>query len=73
MRVKTSVTLPDELLQRIDLEDSNRSGFMEKAARQYLAKIDRAKREAKDEEILNANLDRLNREALDAAEYQNLR
>ena len=72
VRVKTSVTLPEQLLQQIDQEDSNRSGFLEKAARQYLAQIARAKREARDEQILNAHLESINKDALDTSEYQDL-
>ena len=45
MRVKTSVTLPDDLLQEIDKASSNRSGFLEVAANQ---------RDQRDAEILNA-------------------
>jgi len=70
MRVKTSVTLPKELLTRIDRVDSNRSAFVEKASRVYLASIERARRNARDLQILNANADRLNAEAMDALQYQ---
>jgi|HubBroStandDraft_6_1064221.scaffolds.fasta_scaffold3160072_2 metal-responsive CopG/Arc/MetJ family transcriptional regulator len=70
MRVKTSVTLPQELLARIDRVDRNRSAFVEKASRVYLASLERARRNARDLEILNANADRLNAEASDVLEYQ---
>jgi hypothetical protein len=63
VRVKTSVTLPDDLLQEIDKAGSNRSGFLEVAANQ---------RDQRDAEILNAHADRLNREALDVLGYQDL-
>ncbi len=72
MKVKTSITLPDDLLEAIDRADSNRSTFLEKAARQYLARMQKAEREARDSRILNAHADRLNREALDVLEYQDL-
>ena len=72
MRVKTSVTLPDDLLQEIDKAGSNRSGFLERAARKYLAELNRNQRDQRDAEILNAHADRLNREALDVLEYQDL-
>jgi metal-responsive CopG/Arc/MetJ family transcriptional regulator len=70
MRVKTSVTLPEDLLSRIDDVGTNRSAFLEKASRAYLASLERARRNARDLEILNANADRLNAEAVDALKYQ---
>jgi hypothetical protein len=72
VKVKTSITLPGELLQAIDHADSNRSSFLEKAARQYLAAIAKARRESQDAAILNARAEPLNREALDVLEYQDL-
>lgn len=72
MKLKTSITLPDELLRRIDRADSNRSAFLEKAARQYLAQLEKQMRDARDAEILNTRADRLNREALDVLDYQDL-
>ena len=72
MRVKTSITLPEELLETIDRTDPNRSAFIERASRAYLARLEKAKREAKDIQIINANADRLNEEAMDVLEYQGL-
>lgn len=72
MRVKTSITLPKELLKVIDRADSNRSAFIERASRAYLAQLAKSKREARDAEIINANADRLNEEAMDVLEYQSL-
>ena len=70
MRVKTSVTLPKDLLVRIDRVEKNRSAFVEKASRVYLASLERARRDSRDLQILNANADRLNAEAMDALQYQ---
>jgi metal-responsive CopG/Arc/MetJ family transcriptional regulator len=70
MRVKKSVTLSRELLTRIDRVATNRAAFIEKASRVYLESIERARRDARDLEILNANADRSNAEAADALEYQ---
>jgi metal-responsive CopG/Arc/MetJ family transcriptional regulator len=70
VRVKTSITLPQDLLARIDRLDSNRSAFVERAARAYLARLERARREARDIEIINRNAGRLNAEAMDVLEYQ---
>jgi len=72
VRVKTSITLPEELLETIDRTDPNRSAFIERASRAYLARLEKAKREARDIQIINANADRLNKEAMDVLEYQGL-
>lgn len=72
MRVKTSVTLPSALLEEIDRAHENRSAFLELAARSYLDRTARLQREARDAEILNRHADRLNREAGDVLEYQDL-
>jgi hypothetical protein len=72
VRVKTSITLPEELLVSIDRVDSNRSSFIEKASRAYLVRLEKAKRDAADAEIINRNADRLNDEAMDVLEYQGL-
>ena len=72
MRVKTSVTLPAGLLEEIDRVHDNRSAFLELAARSYLDRRPRMLRETRDAEILNLQAGRLNREAADVLEYQNL-
>lgn len=72
MRVKTSITLPQELLRRLDRVDSNRSRVLERAALAYLANLERKERNRRDIEIINRNAERLNREALDVLEYQSL-
>jgi len=61
------------LLQAIDHADSNRSSFLEKAAREYLAATAKARRDAQDAAIPNARAESLNREALDVLEYQDLK
>ena len=70
--MKTSVTLPEDVLAAIDKVDENRSGFLERAARQYLARLDRAQREKRDAEIYEREMDYLNAEALDALEFQSI-
>ncbi|PWT99418.1 MAG: hypothetical protein C5B51_27190 [Terriglobia bacterium] len=72
VRVKTSITLPAELLNRLDRVEKNRSAVLERAARAYLAGIEKEARERKDIEIIERNADRLNREALETLEYQQL-
>ncbi|MFN7935436.1 MAG: hypothetical protein U0R19_19055 [Bryobacteraceae bacterium] len=58
MRVKTSITLPQELLER--------------AAEAYLRDLARQKRDARDIRILEKNAERLNREAEDVVDYQKI-
>jgi metal-responsive CopG/Arc/MetJ family transcriptional regulator len=72
VKVKTSITLPEDLLQAIDQIDPNRSNFFEKAARQHLAALAKSHREMRDAEILNARAESLNREAIDVREFQDL-
>ena len=72
MRVKTSITLPAELVARLDRVDKNRSALLEQAALAYLAQRERPARDRKDIEIIGHNAGRLNREALDALDYQRL-
>ena len=72
MRVKTSITLPAELLGRLDRLDKNRSALLERAALAYLARLEREERDRRDCEIINRNAERLNREARDTLGYQRL-
>ncbi len=72
MRVKTSVTLPKELLGRLDRVDKNRSAILERAALAYLAELESEQRDRKDIQIINRHAERLNREAIDTLEYQRL-
>jgi metal-responsive CopG/Arc/MetJ family transcriptional regulator len=72
VRVKTSVTLPQELLTRIDRVDKNRSALIERAALAYLDHLARQERDRRDIEIINRNADRLNRESADVLGYQQI-
>lgn len=72
MRAKTSITLPNELLRRLDRISKNRSALLEQAAFAYLARIERQERDRRDIEIINLNAARLNRQVEDALEYQKL-
>lgn len=67
VRVKGPVILPDDLLEEIDNAGLNRSSFLARAARKYLADLNKNRRDRRDAEILNAQADRLN---LDVPEYQ---
>jgi metal-responsive CopG/Arc/MetJ family transcriptional regulator len=72
VRVKTSITLPEGLLRRLDRVGKNRSALIERATLAYLTQMDRQARDRKDIEIINRNAERLNREAMDTLEYQQL-
>ena len=73
MKVKTSITLSEDLLDAIDKragQFKNRSDFIEAALRAYIAQIVRDEQNAKDLAILNRQADRLNQEAADVLAYQ---
>ncbi|NOT57752.1 MAG: hypothetical protein HOP18_24385 [Deltaproteobacteria bacterium] len=68
MKVKTSITLSEDILKAIDQfsgQYKNRSDFLEVAARALIAQLSREARNAKDLEILNQHADELNQEAAD--------
>ena len=74
MKVKTSVTLSEELLKVVDKRakraKTNRSDFIEQAVWIVVGQLIRAEQNARDLEILNRHADRLNAEAEDALSYQ---
>ena len=73
MKLKTSVTLSDTLLADIDQhagKNANRSEFIEKAVRSYIAALVRQQQNQRDLAIINRRAARLNREAMDVLEYQ---
>ncbi len=74
MKIKTSVTLSEELLGAIDGHldqyQENRSLFMEAAARLLITHLEREGRNTRDAEILRKHVEEFNREALDALSYQ---
>ncbi len=72
MRVKTSVTLPSELLAEIDRIEPNRSALIERATRTCLNKIAYQEREERDQAILNQYADEINEEAAAFLEFQEI-
>ena len=58
VRVKNSITIPKELLGRLDRVDKNRSALLERAARAYLAQLERQARDRKDIEIIDRDAER---------------
>ena len=73
MKVKTSITLSNEILKAIDMHIGayrSRSEFLETAARKFIAQLARKKAEQRDLEIINRHADSLNAEAEDVLTYQ---
>jgi metal-responsive CopG/Arc/MetJ family transcriptional regulator len=72
MKVKTSVTLSEELLRAIENEvkQENRSSFIEEATWSYLRAIQRGARDREDLKAIEKYAEELNAEALDVLEYQ---
>lgn len=73
MKVKTSITISEELLHSIDEllgRQKNMSEFIEKAVWDFIEKQIRKKRDMEDLKILNKKAEKLNREAEDVLSYQ---
>jgi metal-responsive CopG/Arc/MetJ family transcriptional regulator len=73
MKVKTSVTLSEDVLEEVDSvveEAGKRSAFIEEAVREHLERLRQRARDEKDLYILNEQADELNEEALDVLSYQ---
>jgi metal-responsive CopG/Arc/MetJ family transcriptional regulator len=73
MKVKTSITLSDDLLEAIDRHSAqfrSRSEFLETAARGFLTQLARQEAERRDLEILDRRAESLNAEAGDVLAYQ---
>jgi len=73
MKIKTSITLSDDILKAIDLylvDYRSRSEFLETAARKFIAQLAREKAEQRDLEIINRCADSFNAEAEDVLTYQ---
>jgi metal-responsive CopG/Arc/MetJ family transcriptional regulator len=73
MKIKTSITLSDDILKAIDLHAGNyksRSEFIETATRIFIEQLKKKEAEQRDLEILNNNSETLNHEAEDVLGYQ---
>jgi len=73
MKVKTSITLSEDLIDAIDKRSGqfkNRSDFIETAMRFYIGRIIIEEQNARDLDIINRQADRLNQEAIDVLAYQ---
>ncbi len=71
-RVETTVSLPKDLLEQASQtnKDEQISDVIETALREFVKRKARAERDQRELEIINANADKLNEEALDVLEYQ---
>lgn len=73
MKVKTSITISDDLLHEIDRcsdDFRSRSNFLETAARGLLRELARREAERGDLDIIDRRADALNAEAEDVLAYQ---
>jgi metal-responsive CopG/Arc/MetJ family transcriptional regulator len=73
MKIRTSITLSEDLLKVIDdyaREFNNRSEFIEEAVRVFIRQLMRRQQDARDLEIINHHADYLNQEAMDVLTYQ---
>lgn len=73
MKVKTSITLSEDLIHSIDKKvgkQKNLSEFIEKALWDFIERQERKKRDMEDLKILNKKADKLNKEAEDILSYQ---
>jgi len=73
MKQKTSITLSSDLLKEIDRSAGkvgSRSEFIENVLREYFKAKVREAINARDLELINANLDYLTRQATELDEYQ---
>jgi metal-responsive CopG/Arc/MetJ family transcriptional regulator len=73
MKIKTSITLSEELVYRLDRlvgPGGNRSAILERALDAYLTERERRQRDARDLEILDRDAKKLNKEAQDVLGYQ---
>lgn len=73
MKIKTSITLSEDLLATVDQlagPSRNRSEFIEMALRSFISQMIRQAQNARDIEIINQYADELNAEAMDVLNYQ---
>jgi len=73
MKIKTSITLSDDLLTKIDRNlgnFKNRSNFIENAAKNYLSQLARSENDKRDREIIDRNAAAMNKEAEAVLDFQ---
>ncbi len=73
MKVRTSVTLPKDLLIEVDAlagKQNKRSKIVESALRDYLAKKNDRESNKRDIEIINKNADLINKQVEETLKFQ---
>ena len=73
MKVKTSITLSEDIVQTLEKQakqGESRSEQIERLLRERLTQKEHQQREARDIELINKHADELNEEATDVLEYQ---
>ena len=73
MKVKTSITLSEDILEkigRIATDPRSRSSFIEDVLRQYFRQREKEIRDGNDMRILTKNAEKLNNEIYDVLGYQ---
>jgi len=71
MKVKTSITLSEDLVKTLSrYAADNRSEFIEKALRSFIAQLARNEKTERDIRIINEKAEALNAEAEDVLAYQ---
>ncbi len=75
MKVKTSITLSEDLLETVDsmsVNYKNRSEFIEFALRKAIAQMIRETQDAQDAKIINEHAAQYNAEAEDVLSFQTI-
>jgi len=73
MKVKTSITLSEDIITTVDQlakEGESRSEAIERLLRERFAERAQQARDLRDLELINKNADQLNEEARDVLKYQ---
>ena len=73
MKQKTSISLSDDVLEKLELyagSGASRSAYIERVLKRHFRRRARLEVNTRDREKIDAAADRLNREAADVLEYQ---
>ncbi|GMR22163.1 MAG: hypothetical protein BMS9Abin37_0493 [Acidobacteriota bacterium] len=73
MKLKTSITLSEDVVKQLDAlaeTGESRSQVIERMLREGFAELERHERDLRDLELINCNADKLNEEAEDVLSYQ---
>jgi metal-responsive CopG/Arc/MetJ family transcriptional regulator len=73
MKIKTSITLSEDVLRSLDKEakkGESRSEVIDRLLRERITSAQRSSRDARDLQLINRHADELNKEAEDVLGYQ---